>query len=782
MPSGAPHAGGPARRRPGRAQRAELGWILALALASELVLVCAARLQPAFDYNQWDNYEYYTPVIDYAHGQWLTGSVPLWNPRQHLGESLIDGGQAGLFYPPYTAAVALRRLLRLPLDDLMLVIAALHLPLCVVGFWCWLRACGVARDFAAIGALSASFGGFVSTTSTVWIFVLPVLGALAWTLYGVTRMLRSGAWRGSGALFGGLVALVAIGHPQMAVYGWLAAGLYAVSLIAAHRRWARLLALGPAFVSAGLASAPVWLPLLAATAYSDRSEAFRLADFLERGSAPGSYAGLLLPYFAPTLSPLPAPRSIVAYQGAWMLPALVAGIGIGCARIGGRGAKTLGPGLSTARVFVSALGVAVVLNVLALGGGTPLYALSYGLPFWSSFRWPFKFMLFGQAFIAVAATLALQLASCVPRRGWLLAGLALYALLTALAALHFGIARVEDWTGLAESIGVVGAAGALLALTFLHRRSGRAGLLVATLLSGIATLQFSHVVGMKRHPSRYAEYAAYGRELAPLGRVLPVSALRLPLEILPLGLYHCATAGGFESATGTHTGLVPSWYRKSLPISESGTPNLEFLAGFVSSHLLRSFGIGAVLVSRRDEPMQAQVRSAGLELVRRYPEVEVYRVGDALPRAYFASGARRMNRKRFERGLIDNADDRRTAYVEDWNPPLRIAQGEVLGSEREAGWTRLDVRAPRGGFLVIADSFHPGWRARVDGREVPIRRVNGRVMGLSVPANAQRVELVFFPSALGQGFVASAFGFAGFGLLRGWARARRRDVRPRVGP
>jgi hypothetical protein len=57
----------------------------------------------------------------------------------------------------------------------------------------------------------------------------------------------------------------------------------------------------------------------------------------------------------------------------------------------------------------------------------------------------------------------------------------------------------------------------------------------------------------------------------------------------------------------------------------------------------------------------------------------------------------------------------------------------------------IDVHAPSDGTLVVNDAWYPGWRAWVDGREVPIRRANGFVRAVPVPAGDHAVTMRFEP-------------------------------------
>ncbi len=74
--------------------------------------------------------------------------------------------------------------------------------------------------------------------------------------------------------------------------------------------------------------------------------------------------------------------------------------------------------------------------------------------------------------------------------------------------------------------------------------------------------------------------------------------------------------------------------------------------------------------------------------------------------------------------------------------------------ERDEG-EHVIVRAeapPGGGFLVVSDTFFPGWTARVDGKPAPIYRANLYVRAVPLAAGAHRVELRYASSARVRGF------------------------------
>jgi hypothetical protein len=68
----------------------------------------------------------------------------------------------------------------------------------------------------------------------------------------------------------------------------------------------------------------------------------------------------------------------------------------------------------------------------------------------------------------------------------------------------------------------------------------------------------------------------------------------------------------------------------------------------------------------------------------------------------------------------------------------------------------IEVEMGRAALLVIAETWHHGWRARVDGKEAEVWKVNYLQQGVWMDAGAHQVELYFSPPGLRYGMVASA--------------------------
>jgi hypothetical protein len=90
----------------------------------------------------------------------------------------------------------------------------------------------------------------------------------------------------------------------------------------------------------------------------------------------------------------------------------------------------------------------------------------------------------------------------------------------------------------------------------------------------------------------------------------------------------------------------------------------------------------------------------------------------------------------------------------------------------------IDVSTEGGAFLVLSETFYPGWRARIDGAETAVHLTNGALQGVHVPAGQHEVEFVFEPTSLAVGRLLSAIGCALAVVVVVWGERRARVRRP----
>ncbi len=118
-----------------------------------------------------------------------------------------------------------------------------------------------------------------------------------------------------------------------------------------------------------------------------------------------------------------------------------------------------------------------------------------------------------------------------------------------------------------------------------------------------------------------------------------------------------------------------------------------------------------------------------------------------LPRARLVGEARVLSDGEAVPYLLSPAFRPEAEVVLSGDPPLELAggpvEGEVRWLERGLNRHRLRVDADQNALLVVADNWYPSWRARVDGREVPVLRANHTLRAVPVEAGSHEVEVFY---------------------------------------
>jgi hypothetical protein len=70
---------------------------------------------------------------------------------------------------------------------------------------------------------------------------------------------------------------------------------------------------------------------------------------------------------------------------------------------------------------------------------------------------------------------------------------------------------------------------------------------------------------------------------------------------------------------------------------------------------------------------------------------------------------------------------------------------------RTPGFVAIDADLACPGLIVVGDAFYPGWRARVDGRRIPVQEVSA-VRAVRTAAGRHRVEFSYRPASVYLGF------------------------------
>ncbi len=78
----------------------------------------------------------------------------------------------------------------------------------------------------------------------------------------------------------------------------------------------------------------------------------------------------------------------------------------------------------------------------------------------------------------------------------------------------------------------------------------------------------------------------------------------------------------------------------------------------------------------------------------------------------------------------------------------------MVGTVRDGAFT-VDVTTVGGGFLVLSESFYPGWRARIGDRVLPMYPSDVSLQGVQVPPGHHVVEFELVSKTLRAGATVS---------------------------
>jgi hypothetical protein len=142
----------------------------------------------------------------------------------------------------------------------------------------------------------------------------------------------------------------------------------------------------------------------------------------------------------------------------------------------------------------------------------------------------------------------------------------------------------------------------------------------------------------------------------------------------------------------------------------------------------------------------------------------VYENRRVLPRTYLTDTIAVLKGDEALRAIRSGMDLTRTAIVEEPLPDGELPE-RVSGPPGTAHIARyrdhqvvVETESDGRRLLVLSDVYYPGWRARIDGSDAPVRVVNAAFRGVSVPAGKHRVEFTYEPASFRYGAIASLLG------------------------
>lgn len=117
------------------------------------------------------------------------------------------------------------------------------------------------------------------------------------------------------------------------------------------------------------------------------------------------------------------------------------------------------------------------------------------------------------------------------------------------------------------------------------------------------------------------------------------------------------------------------------------------------------------------------------------------------------------------------------AFLVGVAPQLETCSGpdEVRLINREFDSLAVAAKMQCRGMLVVGDSFYPGWRANIDGRDAQILEVYGFLRGIIVERGEHRVEMHYRPRSVFWGAVLTASSLLAAALIAGAGLLNRKN-------
>src|SRR5262245_31796805 len=694
-----------------------------------------------------------------------SGALPLWDPYHGGGTPLMANPNAQVLHPITLLFLAL------PFDVAFVASIVLQFALLAAGGYLLARALRLAREPAALVAAVLSLSGPAASLASLQ----NVLWAAAWVpitlrafLRGLTPgrrwMLAPAALCDAAVLITaepaccltldllGLALAMTEPAPQGSTWGASGAGALAVVLLAG-----------------GLIAAAQIVLATALLGLTERGSGFDLSEGLKWSFLPARFPELVIP----GLFGDPTRMSPVSWWGGFLfegrypflLSVYLGAIPVLLACIGGWHS---GPEVRRRRALAI---VAVLGLLLALGQNAALYRGLFGtFSLVRQVRYPERFVLTVLFAAAILAGYGLHHLLTSPPSRRLTMTLGASAASMFLLCVGAATARIADGVlsrlasipasfmasdggalvrggFLRSTLWAFGESVALAALAIYlaqHPREprGRAAALTVVVLSALSQILASS-------PARSTAAAGWLQAPSPLRNAIDRGAGSPRLHHAPRPPGLSVWAGTDELVWGYRYDrfvyALMTGHRDGVPTAlDAATDRMDLKEGPLLGQSLESLPLPRrvrVLAASRvgsilsydaldDSGLEAGPTLDGLSR----PAARLYRVRGVVPRLRLVAHARSLDPgEDLATALSDPAYDPAGAVLlpgpsdgADGDANVDGAPaGEATITEETPERIKIDVRARRPGFVVLADAYAPGWRATLDARPVPILRADG---------------------------------------------------------
>jgi len=688
-------------------------------IADVLVFFC----KPLFSDNYifpWDFRYVQLPLVSFLAEELHRGNLPLWDSFTYCGNPIFANIQASFFHPLVLAGAFLSA--HTSLDSLPMILEwVVALQICFAGIVAWhlFRDLGAGTPSAFAGAVIFQTGGyFVSQTEHIGAVMAVAWMPLAWL--SVLRLSRNPTWGWMAALAASLGMAVLGGFPQATMAVFVSTAVLSIVLVLHKVSRAWLIALVMAGCGLGIGLAAIqFIPTSQITNYS---VARYRADWL--GTGGGLYWQSFVSLVAPNHYHL---FDLAQFKGPGDISFLYL-----YGSLAGLGLVVYGLFQWKRNPYISILAVMMFFGAFwMLGDKTPVWRLVFPLLPVSIRIGIHPEYTYGNFTLPFAGLAALGLNRLSVK------DLVRWGIVLVIAADLFltGSGRPMNCTSVLEEPGITREAfdGSVDLLQTLRQTANR-DFPPARIDTMDTSINWAQSATLTRVP------AANGSSPLALEDIVRVQMLAL-----------------------AHPGVRWGWYYQ---VENPDAPVLDILN---VKYLLVSSKAAEVLKTR---PRYRHTASL--------PGNELYENLTVLPRFFMVTGVRQASLVEAEELIRKGEIDLHRTALTDQAVKLPPEDGDAAAAtvrtlRYEPDSLELDVATSRTSFLVLSESFYPGWEAWIDDRGSEVYRADMAFRGLVVPAGRHRVRMQFHPGilliSLGVSMLTSVLltGMAIFGKRRVWA-------------
>jgi hypothetical protein len=710
----------------------------------------------------------FMPMKHFLAKCWNEGQLPLWNPGLFCGVPFLSDIQSGVFYPLSIVFY----LVPMPYAFNVFVISHYLLASCFV--YLLIRHWHCSVPGACLGAVCFTLGGYLVSTANV----LNNLQSAIWLPIIFLCLERSS---GRYALFYRLLTAIFLavqflaGEPQLLLFTVILLFAYHVT-VNKHPGWVdRLKRSTSALVLISVVAMTLvmvqLLPTLEMFKHSVRFSGFTFQEAAKFSLNPLALFQLLGPPPFDIYHHVSRPFSWLLSSYFGLIPLIFCATASVCVRDN----------------RVKFWTVSLLISVLfAFGNRTPLFLLLYRtIPFFKAFRFPEKFMFIFAYAMAFLSAYGFDFILEKRHR----AGKAMTGIFSLLSVVFFIAVTIQTiWPAfLGDDAKVTPIAFLFMCLggvcIFLFFKKVIAKSTFCTLVIVVSTVdlvlahmplnpvvptefytappKLAQATGKARHTRRI--FVQRDSWMSQASRLSPFAIQHLWRHYLfaNTGTWHnISYLDGVEGAEIRHEWLIAELLEKL-----SLCKRIRFLE-------LTNTGY---LITGKSERIAREVRAERLKRVHE----NLYEVPGAMPLAYVVPDVviAADQAKAIEEILKDDFNPRRYVVLEEGSsiPTMGGGGGEVLNILYK-GPNRVEVTARScGGYLVLLDSFYPGWKVLVHGREREVLRANGLFKAVFLDPGMHEIVFSYEPPSFSWGLRISLISLC-LVIVGLWVSRPRRPV------